>query len=85
MPGVFQECYGVSKWRVLGVALGITLTDLDRIRENESNADDRQLAMFARWFNTGQASWRNLVKGLLYPPLKAQDIAKDVASNHPKL
>ena len=82
---ILDECYDVSEWKILGLAIGIVEADLNRIEESNLNALRRQTAMFAMWFDSDKASWRNLVKSLLYPPLKAQDIAKTVAKNNPKL
>ncbi len=79
---VLGECYEVTDWEILGIALGINKAVLERIKEDESKALYRQKAMFEEWINTGEACWRNLVKALLYPPLKANDIAKVIADNH---
>ena len=79
---VLKECYEVTDWEILGIALGINKAVLERIKEDESKALRRQMAMFEEWINTGEASWRNLVRALLYPPLKAEDVARVVADNH---
>ncbi len=79
---VLCECYEVTEWEILGITLGINKAVLERIKEDESKAIHRQKAMFVEWINTGEASWRNLVKALLCPPLKANDVAKVIADNH---
>ena len=81
---VLGECFVVTDWETLGIALKINKADLERIKKDESKAIHCQTAMFEEWINTGEASWRNLVKALLYPPLKAEDVAKVIADNHKK-
>ena len=81
---VLGECYDVTDWEILGISLSINKAVLERIKEDESKALRRQMAMFEEWINSGEASWRNLVKALLYPPLKAEDVAKVIADNHKK-
>ena len=78
-----KECYEVIDWMILGLALGICEAELKRIQEDERLALRCQKAMLSKWIDSGKASWRGLVNGLLCPPLKAEEVAKSVAENHP--
>ena len=80
---VLGECYEVSDWRIFGVALGISEAELDRIHMDELGKSLRcQKAMFAKWLDHYEATWRGLVQALLYPPLNARHVARAVAEKH---
>ncbi len=80
---VLGECYEVSDWRIFGVALGIREAELDIIDMDERGKSLRcQKAMFTKWLDHYEATWRGLVQALLYPPLSARHVAKTVAENH---
>ena len=80
---VLGECYEVSDWRIFGLALGISETELDIIDMDERGKCLRcQKAMFAKWLDHGEATWRGLVQSLLYPPLNARHVARAVAEKH---
>ena len=76
------ECYEVVEWKVLGGALGVCEADLERIQRDEPSELLRQKAMLSRWISSGNASWRGLVDALLFPPLKAEGVAKAISKKY---
>ena len=80
---VLGDCYDIVDWKILGLKLGVTKAELYRIREDKLDELSRQKEMFSRWIDSGHASWRGLVDALLYPPLKANRVARDIATRHP--
>ncbi len=80
---VLGDCYDIVDWSILGLQLGVSKAELYRIRVDEPNELSRQMEMFSRWIDSGHASWRGLVDALLYPPLKASRVARDIATRHP--
>ena len=56
--------------------------DLERIQRDEHSELLRQKAMLSRWISSGNASWRGLVDALLFPPLKAEGVAKAIAKKY---
>ena len=81
---VLGKCYEVSDWRIFGVALGISEAELDRIDTNELGKSLRcQKAMFAKWLDHYEATWRlETGQALLYPSLNARLVARAVAEKH---
>ena len=68
---------------MLGTALHIDLADLDIIDKDErGKCLDCLRAMLILWLGNYNATWRELVKALLYPPLNASHVAKAVADKH---
>ena len=68
---------------MLGIALGIREADLKRIDMNERGEPLNCLKeMFVKWLDHYNATWRELVKALLHPPLNASHVAKAVADKH---
>ena len=80
----FSFCYDILDWNILGCKLGVSEAELYRIRVDEPNELSRQKEMFSRWIDSGHASWRGLVDALLYPPLKANRVARDIATRYPR-
>ena len=80
---ILGDCYDIVDWNILGCKLGVSEAELYRIRVDEPNELSRQKEMFSRWIDSGHASWRGLVDALLYPPLKANRVARDIATRHP--
>ena len=80
---VLGECYEIVEWKILGNKLGISEADLLRIEVDEPRELLRQKAMLSKWISSGSASWRCLVEALLYPPLRAERVARAIADKHP--
>ena len=80
---VLGECYEIVDWKILGNRLGISMADLQRIKVDESCELLRQMTMLSKWISSGSASWRCLAEALLYPPLRAERVARAIADKHP--
>ena len=86
LQSVLGECYYVTaQWKMFGVALGIHEAELDMI-DMDVQGPKKSLRclqeMLAKWLDLGKATWRGLVRALLYPPLDARHVARAVAKKH---
>ena len=55
----------MTNWYVFGVALGIPVSELDRIKKENSDVEEQKIKMFQFWlqYNVG-ASWKIVIQTL---------------------
>ena len=72
-------------WHSLGLALDLEKYRLDVIHiDHRGNVRDCLKAMISLWLDTGNASWRALVKALASPLVGKRDMAMKIAAEHSK-
>ena len=54
----------VTKWKTTGVLLQLPYSDLEVIRRNEDNEEDRMMATLNKWLTSGKASKKALADAL---------------------
>ena len=72
-----------TKWKLLGLALGLKQPTLSGIREGEY--DECKMAMLTKWLNQVdgcQPSWNDLVEGLRAPTVKHYPIADAIKQKY---
>ena len=82
---VLYSVIDVTDWESLGLALGLSPPELDRVRRDGYNEKDRQRKMVSLWLDTGIASWKGLTIALLNPIVKREELAKRISEQHPLL
>ena len=75
----------VTDWVSLGLALGLSPPELDRVGRDGYDERERQRRMVSLWLDTGTASWKGLVIALLNPIVKKEELAKRISEQHPLL
>ncbi len=75
---IVPSVYG---WYSLGLALGLDEYELNGIRIRERSSG-RQKAMISLWLDTGNASWRALVRALASPLVGNRGLAMKIAAEH---
>ena len=73
-----------TKWRLVGVQLGLSLTSLDEIERSFSNDCKRCFsAVFQEWElqNTSPYSWDTVVHVLQAPSVEENRVAEDVRAH----
>ena len=72
-------------WHSLGLALHLEKYRLDVIHiDHRGNVRDCLKAMIPLWLDTGNASWRALVRALSSPLVEKRDLAMKIAAEHTK-
>ena len=79
----------VTDWYTLGLKLGIPHHQLEGIRRDGYDENDRRRNMISAWLETGHASWSSLVDALKHPlktPLiKTEvEVAEQIIKDHPR-
>ena len=60
-----KELKDVTNWYVFGVALGIPVSKLDRIKKENSEVEEQKVKMFQFWINNKlDASWKIVIQVL---------------------
>ena len=72
-------------WHSLGLALDLEKYRLDLIHiDHRGNVRDCLKAMLSLWLDTGNASWRALVRALASPLVGKRYLAEKIAAEHSK-
>ena len=75
-----------ANWKNLGLLLGLQSFELDVINStNKGDVNDCQRDMITKWLNTGDASWRALVRALASPLVGKRGLAMSIAAEHPSV
>ena len=70
---------------ILGLTLGLNEIELQVIKvDSRPTSHDQHLAIVTKWLVKGSASWAALVSALRDPLIGRNDIADQIARDHPK-
>ena len=78
-----EETHSINDWSVLGLALGISPHNIDRINQESLTVRNFQYKILSHWLEMGCASWAKLVKALNSPLLCKEGLAREIARKHP--
>ena len=77
--------HDVVNWKYLGLTLGLEKPQLDIMDRNKQGiVEECRMEMISRWLDTGNASWRALVRALASPLVEKRDLAMKIAAEHTK-
>lgn len=65
-----------TKWRFIGLCLGLTQPMLSAIKCNNPSSEDQYTEMLSRWINTGTATLKSLIDALDGNTVQMNNIAK---------
>ena len=83
LDDVLEEIFSVGDWKTLGLKLKLKKYQLDDIyANNRGNVKDCQIDMVFKWLDTGDASWRALVRALASKRVEKMGLAKEIAAKH---
>ena len=54
----------VARWKKIGVLLKVRFADLEVIKQNEDDVEDRMMSMLNKWLTSGRASKQALANAL---------------------
>ena len=78
---VLEAVHDVVNWQYLGLKLGLEKPQLDIIDQNCRGIVEKcQMEMIYRWLDTGNASWRALVRALASKLVGKRDLAEKIAA-----
>ena len=81
---VLDEINTINDWTSLGLQLGLEGYQLDEIDDNNrANVKNCRWKMISKWLDTGDASWRALVRALASKQVGKKGLAKRIADEHP--
>ena len=72
-----------TKWKHIGIKLGMNKSDLDAIEINERKIEDCFTNMLSDWLRNGNPSWTALASALKTSPVGFKELAKKVANEAP--
>ena len=80
-----KAVHDVVNWQYLGLTLGLEKPQLNIINQNYRGiVEDCRKEMISQWLDTGNASWRALVRALAASKLVVKmDLAMKIAAEHP--
>ena len=82
---MLEAVHDVVNWQYLGLKLGLEKPQLDIMDQNcRGIVGNCQMEMISRWLDTGNASWRALVRALASPLVGKRDLAMKIAAEHTK-
>ena len=82
---LLEAILSVTAWKQLGLNLGLEKYKLDNIEINKHwIVQDCQMEMISLWLDTGDASWRALVRALASKQVEKKDLAEKIAAEHTK-
>ncbi len=72
-----------SKWYYLGLALGVTVPDLDNIRNNTNYHDDndRLLEMLSHRLKLSDLTWTDVIEALKCKSVERHDVASKLSTS----
>ena len=74
-----------DRWKFIGLKLGISKGDLDGIKSNCSDVDDRLLETLSKWLQSGKSTtWKALAKAVGSVAVGREDLKKKILVNQPK-
>ena len=80
---VLEAVHDVVNWQYLGLKLGLEKPQLDIIDQNKQGIVGKcQMEMISQWLDTGNASWRALVRALASPLVGKRGLAMKIAAEH---
>ena len=65
-----------TKWRFIGLFLGITQPRLSAIKINNSSSEEQYTEMLSQWISGGTATLKRLIDALQANAVQMNDIAK---------
>ena len=78
---VLEAVHDVVNWQYLGLTLGLEKPQLDIMDRNYRGiVEDCRMEMISWWLNTGNASWRALVRALASKLVNRRDLAMKIAA-----
>ena len=82
---VLEAVRDVVNWKYLGLTLGLEKPQLDIMDQNcRGIVKDCRMEMISLWLDTGNASWRALVRALASPLVEKRNLAMKIAAEHGK-
>ena len=86
---VLEEVQDEHRWFELGLALGLAVQRLNRIKCSYAELEDRMLNMLQAWLrmerNVTQPSWREMVRALQSRSVNNSVLARSIAHAHPSI
>ena len=88
MSEIFAALTDITEWKLLGCALGIKLSVIDRINKDSSNSSFKEsmLSLLTQWLNKNGSrspTWRELAIAVSGPLVDNKRVAREIADNHP--
>ena len=79
-----EAIFNVNNWMSLGLKLGLNNAELGAIEiQKFGNVQACRMEMISQWLNTGDASWRALVRALASKLVGKKGLARSIAAEHP--
>ena len=83
LDDVLDEIVSVGDWKTLGLKLMLEKYQLDDIDgNNRGKVKDCRTEMISLWLNTGDTSWRALVRALASKRVEKRGLAMEIAEKH---
>ena len=80
---MLEAIQDIVNWQYLGLKLGLEKPQLDIMDRNcQGKVKDCQMEMISQWLDTGNSSWRALVRALASPLVGKRDLAMKIAAEH---
>ena len=71
-----------SKWRYIGLDLGILASDLEVIKKDGDDTDEKFHSMLLKWLCEGKnCTWEALIKALSSPSVGQTTLARSIQQN----
>ena len=81
---MLNKIISVGDWKSLGLKLKLRKYQLDDIDDNNrERVKDCRREMISQWLDTGNASWRALVRALASQQVGKRGLAMEIAKKHP--
>ena len=80
---VIKQTLPINDWPILGIALGLPVHAVDRLKRENLSISDLQRNMLQYWLETGDASWAVLVNALKSDVVAKVGLAKKIAKEYP--
>ena len=86
MNKVFNEVYEAKdQWKFIGLKLGVSKGDLDGIKSNYSNVEDKDklLETLEKWLQRGtNTTWKALAEAVGSVVVGREDLKENILANH---
>ena len=80
---MLDEINSINDWKDLGLQLGLEGYQLDEIDDNNrGKVKNCRWKMISKWLDTGDASWRDLVRALASKQVGKKGLSKEIAARH---